>query len=115
MLIVTTENVRGYRVAKVIGLVFGVSVRSRSFFGDMLGSIKAALGGRQAGYVKMISENRTEAVKDMIWHAERVGANAIVMARFDSNEFGAGRGHAMNEVVAYGTAVVLKEEDCEVP
>ena len=111
MLIVTTENVPGYKTDEVIGLVFGVSVRGRNFIGDMLGSIKAALGGRQAGYVKMITENRSEAVKDMIWHAEKMGANAIVMARFDSNEFGAGRGHAMNEVVAYGTAVVIRKSE----
>ena len=109
VLVVTTENVPGYRVVKVIGAVFGVSVRSRNVLGNALGSIRAVFGGHQGGYAKLVSANRDAAVVDMIAQAASAGANAIVMTRFDSGEFAAGRGQAMNEVVAYGTAVVLEK------
>ena len=110
VLVVTTENVPGYRVVRVLGTVFGVSVRSRNVFGNVLGSIRATFGGNQAGYAKLVSDNRDAAVENMMDQAEEAGANAVVMARFDSGEFAAGRGQAMNEVVAYGTAVVLERE-----
>ena len=108
VLVVTTEHVPGYRVVRVLGTVFGVSVRSRNVFGNALGSFRAAFGGNQAGYAKLVSDNRDAAVEDMMNQAEEAGANAVVMSRFDSGEFAAGRGQAMNEVVAYGTAVVLE-------
>lgn len=108
VLVVTIENVPGYRVARILGTVFGVSVRSRNVFGNAIGSIRAAFGGNQAGYAKLVSDNREAALEDMMNQAEEAGANAVVMARFDSGEFAAGRGQAMNEVVAYGTAVVLE-------
>lgn len=110
VLVVTTENVPGYRVVRVLGTVFGVSVRSRNVFGNVLGSIRATFGGHQAGYAKLVSDNRHAAVENMMDQAEEAGANAVVMARFDSGEFAAGRGQAMNEVVAYGTAVVLERD-----
>lgn len=110
MLIVTTENISGRRIEKVIGLVFGVSVRSRNAIGDWLGGFKTILGGKQSGYADMITQNRIDAMKDMIEHAKQHGANAIIMSRFDSNEFGGGRGHALSEVIAYGTAVIVREE-----
>lgn len=109
MLIVTTENVPGHQIERTIGLVFGVSVRSRSAIGDWLGGFKTIFGGQQAGYADMINQNRIDAMKDMVEHAKQHGANGVIAARFDSNEFGGGRGHAMSEVVAYGTAVVLRK------
>jgi uncharacterized protein YbjQ (UPF0145 family) len=109
MLVVTTENVTGYRVTKVVGTVFGISVRSRSFIGNILGSWRAAMGGTQSGYAKMVEETRREAILDMMKSAAGIGGNAVVMMRFDSGEFGAGKGQAMNEVVAYGTAVIVEQ------
>lgn len=109
MLVATTENVPGYRVTKFNGAVFGVSVRSRSAFGNWLGGMKAAMGGHQGGYATMIEDARREAIADMIRSAEEIGANAVVMMRFDTSEFGAGKGQAMNEVVAYGTAVFVEK------
>ncbi len=110
MIIVTTETVQGMRIQKVIGLVFGVSVRSRNVIGDMMGNFKAMFGGKQAGYASMITDNRIDAMQDMIAHAKEHGANAVIVSRFDSNEFGGGKGHAMSEVVCYGTAVILHPE-----
>ena len=66
-------------------------------------------GGRPGGYAKLVSANRDAAVEEMIAQAASAVPNAIVMTRFDSGEFAAGRGQAMNEVVAYGTAVVLEK------
>lgn len=110
MIIVTTENIQGAKIERVVGLVFGVSVRSRNVIGDWLGNFKATFGGKQPGYAAMITENRIDAMKDMIEHAEQHGANAIIAVRFDSNEFGGGRGHAMSEVVCYGTAAVVRND-----
>ncbi len=107
-LISTTESVSGYRVTEVLGTVFGVSVRSRSIVGNFLGNLRAAIGGSQEGYVKMVTQSREEAINKMAEQAKNIGANAIIMMRFDSGEFDAGQGQAMNEVIAYGTAVKME-------
>jgi uncharacterized protein YbjQ (UPF0145 family) len=108
MLVVTTENAVGYRVVKVLGTVFGISVRSRGFIGNALGNMRAVFGGNQQGFIDIVEETRQAAVADMMRSAADMGANAILMMRFDSGEFGSGKGQAMNEVVAYGTAAVLE-------
>ncbi len=107
MIIVTCNDLPGYRVDRVIGAVYGVAVRSRSFIGNALGNIRAAFGGSQTGYAKMVAESRDEALGLLAEEAERLGANAILAMRFDSGEFDAGRQQSMNEVTAYGTAVVV--------
>lgn len=111
MIVVTTEHVPGYRVERTIGIVSGASVRSRNFLGDMLGSLKSAFGGRQEGYTRMVNENREDALEILKKNAAALGANAIVAARFDSNNLGGGDMDALSEVVAYGTAVVLTKEN----
>ncbi len=108
ILIATTESIPGYRVTEILGTVFGVSVRSRSIVGNFLGNLRAALGGSQEGYVKMVMQSREDAIERMAAQAKSIGANAIIMMRFDSGEFDAGQGQAMNEVVAYGTAVKVE-------
>ena len=80
---------------------------SRSFIGNALGNIRAAFGGSQTGYAKMVAESRDEALGLLAEEAARLGANAIIAMRFDSGEFDAGRQQSMNEVTAYGTAVVV--------
>ncbi len=108
LMITTTEQIVGFKIVKVIGAVFGVSVRSRSAAGNWMGNIRAMFGGSQTGYAKMIAQNRQDAIENMVQHAKDLGANAIIIMRFDSSQFDSGKGEAMNETTAYGTAVVIE-------
>lgn len=106
MLVVTTETVPGRRRAKTLGEVFGVVVRSRGVGGNILAGLRSLLGGEIHEYTQLLEVARHHAIDRMVAHAEALGANAIVMMRFDSSEIGG----IMSEIVAYGTAVVLEEE-----
>lgn len=108
IMIVTTNDLPGYEITDVLSPVFGTSVRSRNVIGNALGGIRAIFGGSQEGYVNMLMQNRDEALMDLQNHALEIGADAVVGMRFDSGEFDAGQGQAMNEVTAYGTAVKVK-------
>ena len=105
MLVVTTENVAGYRVRAVKGQVFGVVVRSRGLGGNLMAGFRSIVGGEITEYTEMLEEARRHAVDRMIKNATAMEANAIVMMRFDSSEIG----QTMSEIVAYGTAVVLEQ------
>lgn len=109
MLVVTTENIPGYKIIEIKGLVQGASIKSRSVFGNMFGNLKAMFGGNQDGYIKLVIQTRDEAIQAMINEAQSLNANAIIMMRFDSNEFDSGQGQSMSEVVAYGTAVTIEK------
>ena len=104
MLVVTTENVVGYKVVEVKGPVFGLIVRSRGLGGDILASLKSLVGGEIKQYTSMLEDARKEAMDRMIKNSKAMGANAIVMMRFDSGEIAKN----MSEIVAYGTAVILE-------
>jgi uncharacterized protein YbjQ (UPF0145 family) len=108
VLILTLNDCPGRNVRKAIGPVYGTSVRSRNFAGNWLGSLRAIFGGRQKGYSKMVSKSRNDALAQLAEAAKARGANAVLGMRFDSGEFDSGPGQAMNEVTAYGTAVVLE-------
>lgn len=110
MHIVNTENVPGYKVTKVCGIVFGNSVRSRNFIGNYFGNIRANFGGEQEGYAKMLNDARREAINDIIKNAESMGANCVINLRIDSGQFDSGASESMIEVVAYGTAVNINQE-----
>jgi uncharacterized protein YbjQ (UPF0145 family) len=103
MLVVTTERVAGYRTAKVLGQCFGVVVRSRGLGGNIMAGLRSIVGGEIHEYTQLLEEARRHAVDRLIQNAALMGANAIVMMRFDSAEIG----QTMSEIVAYGTAVVL--------
>ena len=103
MLVTTTENVPGQRVQEVKGQVFGVVVRSRGLGGNILAGLRSIGGGEIKEYTELLEGTRRQAVDRMIQNATAMGANAIVMMRFDSSEIG----QTMSEIVAYGTAVVL--------
>ena len=107
ILVVTVNDVVGTRITRVIGPVYGTSIRSRTIVGNVLGGIRAIFGGSQGGYVAMVNQTRDEAIEALKAHAVSLGANAVIGMRFDSGEFDAGQGQAMNEVTAYGTAVIL--------
>lgn len=111
VLVVTTNEVANARIVRVIGPVFGTSVRSRSALGNALGSMRAAFGGSQGGYIRMLNETRAEAIEALKAHAASYGANAVVAMRFDSGEFDSGRGQSMAEITAYGTAAILQPAD----
>ena len=103
MLVTTTENVVGRTVLEVKGQVFGVVVRSRGVGGNFIASLRTIFGGEIKEYSSMIEEARRHAIDRMVVNATAMGANAIVMMRFDGSEIG----QIMSEVVAYGTAVVI--------
>jgi uncharacterized protein YbjQ (UPF0145 family) len=106
MLVVTTENISGYRVREVKGQVFGLVVRSRGLGGNIMASLRSLGGGEIHEYTSMLEDARKQAIDRLVKNANAMGANAIVMMRFDSSEIG----QYMSEVLAYGTAVVIEQE-----
>lgn len=106
MLVVTTENIAGHRIDRVLGHAFGVVVRSRGLGGNITASVRSIFGGEIKEYTEMIEDARKTAIDRMIQNAHAMGANAIVMMRFDSGEIG----QTMSEIVAYGTAVIAVRE-----
>jgi uncharacterized protein YbjQ (UPF0145 family) len=104
MLVATTENVAGHRVVETKGQCFGVVVRSRGIGGNIMAGLRSLIGGEITEYTVMIEEARRHAIDRMVQNATAMGANAVVMMRFDSSEIG----QTMSEIVAYGTAVVIE-------
>ena len=103
-LITTSIELNGYRVTKNLGVVRGITVRSRSLFGNMAGGIQSLFGGTISIYVDLCEKTREEAFQLMIQHANERGANAIINMRYDANEVMNG----ITEVLAYGTAVQVE-------
>jgi uncharacterized protein YbjQ (UPF0145 family) len=106
MIVTTTENVPGHRVRDVKGQVFGVVVRSRGLGGNIVAGLRSIVGGEIHEYTSLLEQARRHAVDRLVQNATAMGANAVVMMRFDSSEIA----QTMSEIVAYGTAVVLEPE-----
>jgi uncharacterized protein YbjQ (UPF0145 family) len=106
-LITTSISLDGYKVVKNLGLVRGITVRSRSLFGNIGGGIQSLFGGRLSIYVELCERTREEAFQLLVQHASERGANAIINMRYDANEVMNG----ITEVLAYGTAVVVEKEN----
>ncbi|MBX2934147.1 MAG: YbjQ family protein [Ferruginibacter sp.] len=104
-LITTANNLEGYRITKHIGVIRGITVRSRSIFGNIAGGFQTLVGGKLSIYVELCEKTREEAYQLMIQHANERGANAIINMRYDANEVMNG----VTEVLAYGTAVVVEK------
>ena len=104
MIVVTTENLPGHRVVDVKGQCFGVVVRSRGLGGNLMAGLRSIVGGEIHEYTQLLEEARRSAVDRMVQNATIMGANAIIMMRFDSSEIG----QTMSEIVAYGTAAVVE-------
>jgi uncharacterized protein YbjQ (UPF0145 family) len=104
MIVVTTENVPGHVVRDVKGQVFGVVVRSRGLGGNIVAGLRSILGGEIHEYTALLEHARRQAIDRLVENARVMGANAVVMMRFDSSEIG----ETMSEIVAYGTAVVIE-------
>ena len=106
MLVTTTETIPGMRRTKTLGQVFGVVVRSRGLGGNIVASLRSIVGGEIHEYTQLLEETRRQAVDRLVRNATTMGANAVVMMRFDSSEIG----QTMSEIVAYGTAVVMEPD-----
>jgi uncharacterized protein YbjQ (UPF0145 family) len=104
-MITTTFDLPGYRVVRNLGVVRGVTVRSRSVVGQMVGGLQTMFGGNITIYTELCEHARQEAFEFMMQHADQMGANAIVGARYDANDVMDG----VTEVLAYGTAVVVEK------
>ena len=104
MLVVTTNEIAGYRVARYLGVVRGVTVRSRSLVGNIGAMFQSLFGGKITLYTELAERARAEAYELMVEHATELGANAVIAMRYDANEITSG----ITEVLAYGTAVVLQ-------
>ena len=104
-MITTSIDLNGYRITKNLGVVRGITVRSRSLFGNMAGGLQSLFGGTISIYVDLCEKTREEAFQLMIQHAAERGANAIINMRYDANEVMNG----ITEVLAYGTAVQVEK------
>ncbi len=104
MIVVTTSEVPGYRIVRVLGIVKGSTVRAKHIGKDILAGLRQIVGGEIKEYTEMMAEARAEAERRMIEEAERLGANAIVNVRYTTSSVMANAA----EILAYGTAVEVE-------
>ena len=105
LLLTTSTNLEGYKIMQHLGIVRGITVRSRSVFGNLAGGLQSMFGGKLSIYVDLCEKSRAEAFEHMIQHANERGANAIINMRYDANELMEG----ITEVLTYGTAVIVEK------
>ncbi len=106
ILITTSTSLDGYKVTKQLGLVRGITVRSRSIFGNIAGGFMTIFGGKSVIYTELCEKAREEALQLMINHGKELGCNAIINVRYDANDIMSG----LTEVLAYGTAVIVNRQ-----
>ena len=104
IIVSTTEKVAGHKTVATLGQVFGVVVRSRGLGGNIAAGLRSIVGGEIHEYTQLLEEARRHAVDRLVQNATAMGANAVIMMRFDSAEIG----QTMSEIVAYGTAAVIE-------
>lgn len=102
--VTTANDFVGYRIVRNLGVVRGITVRSRSVFGQIGAGLQQLVGGNISLYTQLAEHSRQEAYELMIQHAREAGANAVVAMRYDATEIAPG----VTEVLAYGTAVVIE-------
>jgi uncharacterized protein YbjQ (UPF0145 family) len=105
VIIVTTNDLPGYKVVETYGEVFGLIVRSRNIFSNLGASFRTVFGGEVKGYTTLLSDSREQALARLRVAAADKGGNAVLAMRFDSGDIGG----VMNEVAAYGTAVKVQK------
>lgn len=105
-MITTSITLEGYQITKNLGVVRGITVRSRSLLGNLAGGLQTIFGGTISIYVDLCEKTREEAFQLMIQHAGERGANAVINMRYDANEVMNG----VTEVLAYGTAVLVERK-----
>ena len=102
----TAFTLEGQRVTRSLGVVRGITVRSRSIFGTIGGSLQTLIGGNITLFTELCEKTRHEAFQMMVAHAEQMGANAVIGVRYDATEVMQG----VTEVLCYGTAVIVAPE-----
>jgi uncharacterized protein YbjQ (UPF0145 family) len=106
VLVVTTPYVPGYRVVRVLGVTWGLLVRSRGLGRNITAGFRALGGGEITEYTQLLDQTRHQAIERLQQHAQSMGANAVISVAFASSELG----EVMTEVLAYGTAVQVEAE-----
>lgn len=102
----TTFDLPGYRIVQSLGVVRGITVRSRSIFGTIGAGLQTIMGGDISMFTSLAERARSQAFQILLHHAHEAGANAVIGIRYDANEIMAG----VTEVLCYGTAVVVEPE-----
>jgi uncharacterized protein YbjQ (UPF0145 family) len=103
-MVTTAYELPGHRVTRTVGVVRGVTVRSRSLLGTLGASLQTVLGGNITLFEEMCEKTREQALDLMVTHAAQLGANAVIGVRYDATEVMEG----VTEVLAYGTAVQVE-------
>ena len=106
MIVVTSETIHGKRIVKTLGLCRGNTIRARHIGKDIMAGLRTIVGGEISEYSKLIAESREQSIDRMVAEAERLGANAVVAARFTTSVMLGGAA----ELLAVGTAVVVEDE-----
>jgi uncharacterized protein YbjQ (UPF0145 family) len=104
-MVTTNLQLDGYRVTRNLGVVRGITVRSRSVIGTLGASLQTLVGGNITLFSQLCEKSREEAFDLMLEHAGQLGANAVIAMRYDATEIMQG----VTEVLAYGTAVVVEK------
>lgn len=105
-IISSANDVPGYKIIETKGFAYGLTVRSRGLGGQVLGELRSVVGGEIKEYQKMMEESRDKALNKLIDHAKSMGANGLIAVRYDSDSLATN----MQEILAYGTAVVVEKE-----
>jgi uncharacterized protein YbjQ (UPF0145 family) len=100
----TAFTLDGFRVTRTLGVVRGITVRSRSIIGTLGGSLQTLVGGNITIFTELCERTRSEAFDMMVSHAQQIGANAVIGVRYDATELMQG----VTEVLCYGTAVTVQ-------
>ena len=106
-MLLTSNYAPGYKVDRVLGLTFGITVRSRGLGGNIMAGLRSIGGGEINEYTEMAHQARQQALDRLADHAKGLGANAVISVMFDSTEIGS----TMDEIIAFGTAVVISRLD----
>ena len=102
----TTFEIEGFKCTKQLGVVRGITVRSRSIFGTIGAGLQTIFGGNISLFTELCEKSRSEAFDMMVDHAKQIGANAVIGIRYDTTEMMSG----VTEVLCYGTAVILEKK-----
>ena len=101
----TSNYVPGYKIDRVLGLTYGITVRSRGLGGNIIAGLRTIGGGEIKEYTELAHQARQQALDRLQEHAQSMGANAVVSVMFDSTEVG----NTMDEIIAFGTAVIISQ------
>jgi len=103
----TSNYVPGYKIDRVLGITYGITVRSRGLGGNIIAGLRTIGGGEIKEYTELAHQARQQALDRLQEHARSLGANAVISVMFDSTEVG----NTMDEIIAFGTAVIISQAD----